>query len=306
MKEINQINSPSKQNNSEFNPNLKLTEILNENNQKTISNNKLMSFNNHFSFNNLIPFNQLKSFRFDSHSLSNDKLFLKSFSNKSLVGFKPLSLIKTPRNNRYKFSQNYSLSENKLNLNHINMSKDKNKQSSISSLKSQDSENSSAEIISTSHYINEKIKIEDKKERKYTNKKKKMIFNLKFKNKILNFQQELDKISKEHEKNEDEYNLYIKYMIKKCKFICGIIDKNFTNKIPESEYNIKRKEMSKFMYSVLEEKNNKKKKAELEQMRFQITRNLERINSLIVKNNYLNRRVYSNAKKFIDKSNNTD
>ena len=186
------------------------------------------------------------------------------------------------------------------------MSKDKNKQSSISSLKSQDSENSSAEIISTSHYINEKIKIKDKKERKYTNKKKKMIFNLKFKNKILNFQQELDKISKEHEKNEDEYNLYIKYMIKKCKFICGIIDKNFTNKIPESEYNIKRKEMSKFMYSVLEEKNNKKKKAELEQMRFQITRNLERINSLIVKNNYLNRRVYSNAKKFIDKSNNTD
>ena len=306
MKEINQINSPSKQNNSEFNPNLKLTEILNENNQKTISNNKLMSFNNHFSFNNLIPFNQLKSFRFDSHSLSNDKLFLKSFSNKSLVGIKPLSLIKTPRNNRYKFSQNYSLSENKLNLNHINMSKDKNKQSSISSLKSQDSENSSAEIISTSHYINEKIKIEDKKERKYTNKKKKMIFNLKFKNKIFSFQQELDRISKEHEENEDEYNLYIKYMIKKCKFICGIIDKNFTNKIPESEYNIKRKEMSKFMYSVLEEKNNKKKKAELEQMRFQITRNLERINSLIVKNNYLNRRVYSNAKKFIDKSNNTD
>jgi len=113
LEEINQINSPSKQNNSEFNPNLKLTEILNENNQKTISNNKLMSFNNHFSFNNLIPFNQLKSFRFDSHSLSNDKLFLKSFSNESLVGIKPLSLIKTPRNNRYKFSQNYSLSENK-------------------------------------------------------------------------------------------------------------------------------------------------------------------------------------------------
>ena len=91
-------------------------------------------------------------------------------------------------------------------------------------------------------------------------------------------------------------------MIKKCKFICDILDKNFTNKIPESEYNIKRNENPKYIYSVLEEKNNKRRNAELKRMRNQIARNLERINSLIVKNNYFNRRVTSNVAKYIEKS----
>jgi len=300
IKEFTSNNSHSNQNKNEINPNTKLNEILNDNNEKIINNNKLMVFNNHFSFNNLIPFNTLKTLKFDSRSLSNEKLFLKPFSNKSLKGIKPLSLIKTPRNNRYKFSQNFALSEKKLIPNNINIIKDKNKKNS--SLKNQDSENSSAEMISISSNINEKIKFEEKKDRKFSSKKEKKIFNLKFKNKIFCFQQELDRISKEHEENEDEYNLYIKYMIKKCKFICDILDKNFTNKIPESEYNIKRNENPKYIYSVLEEKNNKRRNAELKQMRNQIARNLERINSLIVKNNYFNRRVTSNVAKYIEKS----
>ena len=92
-------------------------------------------------------------------------------------------------------------------------------------------------------------------------------------------------------------------MIKKCKFIYDLIDTNFTFKIPESEYDIKNNEISKFIDSIDKENKNKKRKAEFKQRRFQILKNEYRIKNLANENNNLNRRIIKKLQKFLEKNN---
>ena len=307
IQEITPNNSPLKQKKNKVKPKLKLNELLNENNEK----NSLSNINSNFSLNTLTPINinSQKALKFDSfsfNSFNNDKLILKSSSNKSLMNIKSLSSKNNPINNRYKSEENHP--QKKLILNNINISRNKVKGNALPSLRNQDSSNTSAEIKSTSNN-NDKPNFEDKIEQTdkiFANKKRKKVFNSLFKDKIFDLQNVIDKNSNAHEKTEEEYNLYIKYMIKKCKFIYNILDKNFKVKIPEEDYNIKRREMPKIVYSVMEENNNKKRKAELELLMFQIRRNINKINYLVNRNNNINRRVNSNIEKFMEKSSKTN
>ena len=309
IKEITPNNSKLKNNKNIDSSDLILNEMLSGN----IENNKLKSnnffnFNNHFSFNKLNSINSPKSLKLNSFSCIDLKNDLKTLSNKSLMNIKSSSKKKTQIIRKDKFNEfNPSLSEKNLILKNINnqKNKDKNERSSLSSLKNQDSDNSSADLNSISNNNdNNKVFNNDKAIRKRKLKKnKKKIFNLMFKDKIFDLQKEIDKCSKEQEKNEDEYNLYIKYMIKKCKFIYDLIDTNFTFKIPESEYDIKNNEISKFIDSIDKENKNKKRKAEFKQRRFQILKNEYRIKNLANENNNLNRRIIKKLQKFLEKNN---
>ena len=92
-------------------------------------------------------------------------------------------------------------------------------------------------------------------------------------------------------------------MIKKCKFIYDLIDTNFTFKIPESEYDIKKNETLKFIDSIDKENKNKKRKADL---RYQILKNGNKIYNLVNENNQLNKRMINTLQKFLEKSNPTN
>ena len=284
IKETIPNNSKSKNKKNKVSTNLILSELLSgniENNK--LSKNNFLKFNNHFSFNKptSININSPKSLKLNSFSSTD----LKIKSNECTPLFERNLIIKSIKNQRNKDKDT-----------------NKNERNTFSSLKSQDSDISSVELRSITNFNNNnKIFNNENSITKNNSKKdKKKVFNSLFKNKIFNLQNEIDKCSKEHEKNEDEYKLYIKYMIKKCKHIYDVIDTNFTHKIRKSDYNIKQNEK---LNSGDKDNKNKKRKAEL---RYQILKNGNKIYNLVNENNQLNKRMINTLQKFLEKSNPTN
>ena len=252
LKEISPVNSFSnidKNNKNNNNSKFFVTESLNdEQNIKQFNHKKLIKFNNQFSFNKFAPIN----IKTDSPLILN-KLVKNPLSNKSLKNLKPLSILKFPlfhKKQLISFHSTNDLSSKHIKINSLN--DNKNKGDSFSSV---NIKNSSDEIQSI---------IDDKKQKKIKNKKRNyqkenLIFSLMIKNKILNLENEMNNNSKEKEKSNDEYNSYIKYMIKKSKYIYHMINTYSTYQFLKSDYDIKKDKIPKFIYSINEDNQNPKR-----------------------------------------------
>ena len=197
---------------------------------------------------------------------------------------KSLSILNSPLNNRKKTNIYHSLSENKLFSSNNNSSKkDSNRNNDTSSLKN----------LNLSEELKSSINEQSTNPKKILNKKYNKQFNLMIKNKLSDLEEEINKDSKEQEKTDEEYNSYIKYMIKKSKYIYNILEKNLTIKIPESDYNItKQKFLSK------KNKNNYKRR-EFFKLKSKLKENEHKMFSLLNDYNYLKRKVYHKIDKLI-------
>ena len=197
---------------------------------------------------------------------------------------------------RNKLSLFYNLSEKNLISNHINdLTKDKSK-NKTDSLSSHPSQNSS-EMKSS---IDNKSKIHKNIVEKYSNKN--LLRNM-IKNKISDLQKEIDNNSKEQEKTNDMYKLYIKYMIHKSKFIYNIIDKHIINQIKNIDYKVKQTEIPQNILTIMEDNKNKTKKSRLQKMRNKIEKNEHLIHYLIAKNKHANQIANFKIDNILDKSN---
>ena len=293
VKEIhsnNPISSFDKLELNKINNTLNLFDILNEKCENK-SHNKIYKFNNHFSFNKMIPFN----FNKDSHILINNKHPKEHLSNKSAKNIKSLSIMKNQLS-RNKLNLFYNLSEKNLISNHINdLTKDKSK-NKTDSLSSHPSQNSSEMKSSKDN----KSKIHKNIVEKYSNKN--LLRNM-IKNKISDLQKEIDNNSKEQEKTNDMYKLYIKYMIHKSKFIYNIIDKHLINQIKNIDYKVKQTEIPQNILTIMEDNKNKTKKSRLQKMRNKIEKNEHLIHYLIAKNKQANQIANFKIDNILEKSN---
>ena len=294
LKEISPVNSFSdigKNNKNNNNSKFFVTESLNdEQNIKQFNHKKLIKFNNQFSFNKFAPIN----IKTDSPLILN-KLVKNPLSNKSLKNLKPLSILKFPlfhKKQLISFHSTNDLSSKHIKINSLN--DNKNKGDSFSSV---NIKNSSDEIQSI---------IDDKKQKKIKNKKRNyqkenLIFSLMIKNKILNLENEMNNNSKEKEKSNDEYNSYIKYMIKKYKYIYHMINTYSTYQFLKSDYDIKKDKIPKFIYSINEDNQNPKRIKIMQSARNKLHKNKHLIRYLIEDTNYINRRMNKNIDKFCEK-----
>ena len=121
------------------------------------------------------------------------------------------------------------------------------------------------------------------------------------KNKILNLENEMNNNSKEKEKSNDEYNSYIKYMIKKSKYIYHMINTYSTYQFLKSDYDIKKDKIPKFIYSINEDNQNPKRIKIMQSARNKLHKNKHLIRYLIEDTNYINRRMNKNIDKFYEK-----
>ena len=121
------------------------------------------------------------------------------------------------------------------------------------------------------------------------------------KNKILNLENEMNNNSKEKEKSNDEYNSYIKYMIKKSKYIYHMINTYSTYQFLKSDYDIKKDKIPKFIYSINEDNQNPKRIKIMQSARNKLHKNKHLIRYLIEDTNYINRRMNKNIDKFCEK-----
>ena len=299
LKEIKQINMASKKERNKISTNLTITESLNENQENDKQKKeKNLNFNNHFSFNKMSPISIKSqiSLHFESPISFPDKKELNKLSNRSILDIKSISILNNPINNRNKPSSFYQNFEKNLISKNINDFKDNKRKNSLSSLQSQNS----SDIKS----IDDNNQMTDiKNGKKVFNKKRKKIFNLIFKEKIFDLQKEINNNSNAHEKSKYSYNSYIKYMIKKSKFIYNILDNHLTYKVPKKEYNIKKNELPEFIQTIIKENLDKQKVAEIRAMRNKIDKNELKITRLINENQYINRRVNYHLNKYLRNSN---
>ena len=121
------------------------------------------------------------------------------------------------------------------------------------------------------------------------------------KNKILNLENDMNNNSKEKEKSNDEYNSYIKYMIKKSKYIYHMINTYSTYQFLKSDYDIKKDKIPKFIYSINEDNQNPKRIKIMQSARNKLHKNKHLIIYLIEDTNYINRRMNKNIDKFCEK-----
>ena len=211
--------------------------------------NKSSNFNNQFS-NELtsINNNSQKTLSFQKPFLFNNRIGKKYSSNKTINNMKSLSIIKSPLNKRKKSNIFHSFSANKFFTYKNNSNKKNTNKNNYLSLQSN---------LSLSEEMKSSL------DQKKTNHKKDFIktyykqFKSMIKNKLFDLEEGINNETKEQEKTEEEYNLYIKYMIKKCKYIYNIIDKNISIKIPESYYSIQKQDKAKLIDSKTYNKNNK-------------------------------------------------
>ena len=211
--------------------------------------NKSSNFNNQFS-NELtsINNNSQKTLSFQKPFLFNNRIGKKYFSNKTINNMKSLSIIKSPLNKRKKSNIFHSFSANKF-FTHKNNSNKKNKnKNNYLSLQSN---------LSLSEEMKSSLDKKKTNHKKDFNKTYYKQFKSMIKNKLFDLEEGINNETKEQEKTEEEYNLYIKYMIKKCKYIYNIIDKNISIKIPESYYSIQKQDKAKLIDSKTYNKNNK-------------------------------------------------
>ena len=289
----------SKKERNKISTNLTITESLNENQENDKQKKeKNLNFNNHFSFNKMSPISIKSqiSLHFESPISFPDKKELNKLSNRSILDIKSISILNNPINNRNKPSSFYQNFEKNLISKNINDFKDNKRKNSLSSLQSQNS----SDIKS----IDDNNQMTDiKNGKKVFNKKRKKIFNLIFKEKIFDLQKEINNNSNAHEKSKYSYNSYIKYMIKKSKFIYNILDNHLTYKVPKNEYNIKKNELPEFIQTIIKENQDKKKVEEIRTMRNKIDKNELKITRLINENQYINRRVNYHLNKYLRNSN---
>ena len=209
--------------------------------------NKLSNFNNQFS-NELtsINNNSQKTLSFQKPFLFNNRIGKKYFSNKAINNMKSLSIIKSPLNKRKKSNIFHSFSSNKFFTYKDNSNKKNTNKNNYLSLQSN---------LSLSEEMKSSLDQKKTNHKKDFNKTYYKQFKSMIKNKLFDLEEGINNETKEQEKTEEEYNLYIKYMIKKCKYIYNIIDKNITIKIPESFYNIKTQDKAKLIDSKTYNKN---------------------------------------------------
>ena len=292
-KTISSTKNLNKLNNSPF-----ITEITEKNSNNYISNsvkniyelNELLNskkiLNDKFTYNKSTSINNnyQKTLSLEQPILYNNQFSQKSFSNKILNNIKSLSILKSPLNNRKKTNIYHSLSENKLFSSNNNSSKkDSNRNNDTSSQRN----------LNLSEELKSSINEQSTNPKKILNRKYNKQFNLMIKNKLSDLEEEINKDSKEQEKTDEEYNSYIKYMIKKSKYIYNILEKNLTIKIPESDYNItKQKLFSK------KNKNNYKRR-EFFKLKSKLKENEHKMFSLLNDYNYLRRKVYHKIDKLI-------
>ena len=247
----NKSNNFNYKSNSEKNI-FKINRLLNPKKRKNnIELNQSSNFNKQFSYNELTSINNntQKTFCFKRPFLFNNKVGKNNFSNKFVNNMKSLSILKSPLNKRKKSNIFRSFSANKFFTYKDNSSKKDRNKNNYLSLKSNLS--LSEEMKSSL----DKKKTNHKKEFDKTHSKQ---FNLMIKNKLFDLEEGINKESKEQEKTEDEYKSYIKYMIKKCKYIYNFLDKYISIKIPESDYIIKKEEKTELIHSKTHNKNSKK------------------------------------------------
>lgn len=301
IKEKKQINSSSNFEKNIDNSNELLTSNKRKNNLGLY---KSTNFNHHFSDNILTPNNNnsQKALIFEKPFLPRNKLGQKFYSNKIIMNIKSLSTIKSPLSNRIKTNNFHSFSDKKVfSYKNIFNKNNKNNKNKSNDLAPQRNLSSSEELkLSLDNKLANNTKIINKK---YIKK-----FNLMIKDKLFDLEKGIDKDSKEQEKTEDEYNLYIKYMIKKCKFIYNVLDKNLSIKIPDSDYNIKKQKISKFNFSKMNNKNSKRReltkvKAKLKENEFKILQLINKYNYLCSKANHKIDKL-NEVSKFSDKKNN--
>ena len=211
--------------------------------------NKSSNFNNQFS-NELtsINNNSQKTLSFQKPFLFNNRIGKKYFSNKTINNMKSLSIIKSPLNKRKKSNIFHSFSSNKFFIYKDNSNKKNTNKNNYLSLQSN---------LSLSEEMKSSLDQKKTNHKKDFNKTYYKQFKSMIKNKLFDLEEGINNETKEQEKTEEEYNLYIKYMIKKCKYIYNIIDKNISIKIPESFYNIKKQDKAKLIDSKTYNKNNK-------------------------------------------------
>ena len=211
--------------------------------------NKSSNFNNQFS-NELtsINNNSQKTLSFQKPFLFNNRIGKKYFSNKTINNMKSLSIIKSPLNKRKKSNIFHSFSANKFFTYKDNSNKKNTNKNNYLSLQSN---------LSLSEEMKSSLDQKKTNHKKDFNKAYYKQFKSMIKNKLFDLEEGINNETKEQEKTEEEYNLYIKYMIKKCKYIYNIIDKNISIKIPESYYSIQKQDKAKLIDSKTYNKNNK-------------------------------------------------
>ena len=211
--------------------------------------NKSSNFNNQFS-NELtsINNNSQKTLSFQKPFLFNNRIGKKYSSNKTINNMKSLSIIKSPLNKRKKSNIFHSFSSNKFFTYKDNSNKKNTNKNNYLSLQSN---------LSLSEEMKSSLDQKKTNHKKDFNKTYYKQFKSMIKNKLFDLEEGINNETKEQEKTEEEYNLYIKYMIKKCKYIYNIIDKNISIKIPESYYSIQKQDKAKLIDSKTYNKNNK-------------------------------------------------
>lgn len=211
--------------------------------------NKSSNFNNQFS-NELtsINNNSQKTLSFQKPFLFNNRIGKKYFSNKTINNMKSLSIIKSPLNKRKKSNIFHFFSANKFFTYKNNSNKKNTNKNNYLSLQSN---------LSLSEEMKSSLDKKKTNHKKDFNKTYYKQFKSMIKNKLFDLEEGINNETKEQEKTEEEYNLYIKYMIKKCKYIYNIIDKNISIKIPESYYSIQKQDKAKLIDSKTYNKNNK-------------------------------------------------
>lgn len=198
------------------------------------------------------------------------KLSLKNVSYTTLNNFKSLSILKSKEIKKDSFK---SIS-NSSNTNFFLTSK----------MNNNDNNSSFYSPSKNSSFIEEKIEVKSTTENKsksindlkldISTKNKKKLLKLKIKSKIEELEKELNKNMKENDKNNKANKIYIKFMIKKCKYILKIIDLKMDYDITTIEKEFDKNEVN---------KNLEKKPTDLE---------------LIIKNFYNNKKKDSNDLKY--------
>ncbi len=247
----------------------KINRLLNPKKRKNnIELNQSSNFNNQFSYNELTSINNntQKTLNFKRTFLFNNKVGKNNFSIKFVNNMKSLSILKCPLNKRKKSNIFHSFSANKFFTYKDNSSKKARNKNNYLSLKSN---------LSLSEEMKSSLDKKKTNHKKVFNKTYNKHFNVMIKNNLFDLEEGINKESKEQEKTEDEYKSYIKYMIKKCKYIYNILDKNISIKIPESDYIIKKEEKIESIHSKTHNKNSKN--SELSKLKNKLKENEHKI-----------------------------
>ena len=240
-------------------------------------------------------------------SNKNKTLSLK-VSNKSLQNFKTSSILKSPLPKKNSFSSIYNLNDENIFLtaNCQNKLLEKEKENYNSSFLSH-SKNSSFEKNSELKLdLKQDLKI--KPENNFSLKKQKKLFKMVISNKMNELEKELEKNKTENDKNEKNEEEYIKFMIKKCKYILKIIDEKMNYNIANIEKDYDKNEVIKNLDKrpneislIIERILNKKNKLFDDSKYKNIKNNRHIIYNLIDKNNQLGKNVNDYIDKLLEK-----